>query len=138
VKKILIPLFISVSFFLCMRMIYPSPHTLAKAFFKNYGFEISETVLESAKITLPSALTPVYENYNRIQALSGMDISPYLGKTVRRYTYAVLNFPFETNSPVRANVLIYKGKIIAADLMTVNSDGFMLSPADPIFSLDKM
>lgn len=136
-KKIIFPIFISVAFFLCMRIIFPSPHTLAQSFFKLYGFEISETALETAEVTLPETLTAVYENYNRLQSAAGLDLTPYLGKTVRRYTYAVKNFPFETNSPVRANVLIYKGKIIAADLMTVNSDGFMLSPADPVFSLDK-
>ena len=136
-KKIIIPLFISLGIFFGMRFIVPSPPTLIHSFFEEYGFKLSEFPLETVKTTLPHTLTPVYENYNRLQNQAGLDLSPYLGKTVKRYTYNVLNFPFETKLPVRANALVYRGKIIAADLMTVNSDGFMLSPADPIFSLDK-
>ena len=136
-KKIIFPIFISLAFFICMRLIFPSPHTIVHKFFKNYGFELSQGVIETVQVTLPRSLTPVYEGYNRLQQNAGLDLTPYLGKTVRRYTYRVLNFPFETSSPVRANALVYRGKVIAADLMTVNSDGFMFSPADPIFSLDK-
>ena len=132
-KKIIIPIFISVAFFAFMRILLPGPETAIHSFFKKYGFELSDSTLETANVTLPSELTPVYENYNTLQIQAGLDIMPYLGKTVKRYTFAVLNFPFETDSPVRANALVYNGKIIAIDLMTVNSDGFMLSPADPVF-----
>ena len=136
-KKIIFPLFISLAFFLCVRLFCPSPHTLVHSFFESYGFKLSEIPIETVDVTLPDTFTPVYENYNRLQKQSNLDLTPYLGKTVKRYTYTVLNFPFETDSPVRANALVYQGKIIAADLMTVSSDGFMLSPADPIFSVEK-
>ena len=136
-KKIIFSLIASLSLFFCLKLLFPPPQATVRAFFKSYGFELSKAPVETSSVTLPESLTPVYENYNCLQKQAGLDLVPYLGKQVKRYTYNVLNFPFETESPVRANALVYKGKIIAADLMTVNFDGFMLSPADPIFSLDK-
>ncbi len=136
-KKIVIPMLVSLFVLLLSRLFIPSPAHTVRAFFECYGFTLSENLLEKEELTLPGTFTPVYENYNKLQKRAGLDLTPYLGKKVTRYTYEIVNFPFETNSSVRANALVYRGKVIAADVMTVSSDGFMLSPADPIFSLDK-
>lgn len=134
-KKILFPLFVSAAIFILFRAVFPSPVTQIHYFFGKYGFELSEVPIQTETVTLPLTLSPVYQNYNRLIASAKLDITPYLGKKVQRFTFAVKNFPFETASPVRANALVYRGKVIAADIMTVDIDGFMLSPADPIFSL---
>lgn len=46
------------------------------------------------------------------------------GKTVKRYTYIIHNYPDETDQ-VRANLLVYDGKVIGGDICTLALDGFM-------------
>ena len=70
----------------------------------------------------------VYNDYNSLQRLAGLDISDYKGKNAIRYTYIVTNFPNETEEKeIRANVLTVNGRPIAGDIMTVSLDGFMYS-----------
>ncbi len=132
-KKLFIPFLIPLCFLIFLRILFIPPTTLIHNFYKSYGFILSDKPQTCEKIKLPPSLTPVYESYNTVQKKAGLDISQYLGKTVKKYTYRVLNFPFETSSPVYANILIFKNKIIAADIMTKPLDGFLLSPADKIF-----
>ncbi len=132
-RKMFLPFIVTIALFMCCRFFLYNPETAVRKFFSSYGFELSGELKEQASVTLPNSLSGVYESYNRLQAYAGLDLTPYLGKTVKRYTYTVVNFPFETSSPVRANALVYLGRVIAADIMTVSSDGFMLSPADPVF-----
>lgn len=132
-KKLFIPFIIPIILFIFFRLFFLNPDTLIHNFFSSYGFTLSPKPIETETVILPTKLTPVYENYNVIQKKAGLDIIPYLSKKVKRYTYEVLNFPFETSEKVLANVLIYKNKIIAADIMTTSLDGFMLSPADEVF-----
>lgn len=132
-KKLFIPFIIPILLFIFFRLFVLNPDTLIHNFYSSYGFTLSEKLISSETVILPHDLTPVYENYNKIQKKAGLDITPYLSKKVKRYTYEVTNFPFPTEQKVLANALIYKNKIIAADIMTSSLDGFMLSPADEVF-----
>ncbi|MDP4118759.1 MAG: DUF4830 domain-containing protein [Bacillota bacterium] len=107
-----------------------SPDMIIHRFFSNYGYRLEKNPIERVIYTFPQTMNKTLENYNSLQKEIGLDITPYLGKTVVRYTYIVTNFPFPTPTPVRANVLMYKNKIIAADIMTVGLEGFMISPAE--------
>ena len=82
-------------------------------------------------LRLPDAPDDVYNQYNRIQLEAGLDLTPYYGSECVRYTYIVLNYPEQTDSEVRANVLCVDGKPVAGDIMTVASDGFMRSLVFP-------
>lgn len=88
------------------------------------GWSIDEAPIDTACVTLPDEFDNVYRQYNEIQKEAGFDLSEYMGKTVMRYTFAVKNF--DGVEGVRANVLVYNGKIIGGDIMTVAIDGFML------------
>ncbi len=137
-KKLFIPFIIPIILFILFRLFFLNPDTLIHNFFSSYGFTLSEKLISSETVILPSKLTPVYKNYNVIQKKAGLDITPYLSKKVKRYTYEVTNFPFPTDETVLANVLVYKNKIIAADIMTTSLDGFMLSPADEVFRVTEV
>ena len=65
----------------------------------------------------------VFSRYNQIQQQAGMDLKPYCGKRVKLWTYRVLNIP--SQSEVRANLMVYKNKIIGGDISSTALDGFM-------------
>lgn len=97
-------------------------------FLSNYGWEVTGDCIEREKVKIPEVFDEVYNNYNSLQKLAGLDISNYKGKNAIRSTYIVTNFPDETEEKeIRANVLSVKGKPIAGDVMTVSLDGFMYS-----------
>ncbi|MBQ7794082.1 MAG: DUF4830 domain-containing protein [Clostridia bacterium] len=101
-------------------------------FLSRFGWEVSPNPIEKERFTLPITPDDIYTNYNSLQKEAGLDLTPYYGKSGIRYTYAVLNYPFNENSQVRANVLTIDGVPIAGDIMTVKSDGFMRSLVFPV------
>lgn len=93
-------------------------------FLASYGWEITAVPEEVVEVTIPGSFNQVYERYNDLQLSQGFDLTPYRGKTVKRYTYTVHNYPDYTGA-VHANVLIYKGSVIGGDICTYDLDGFM-------------
>ena len=94
-------------------------------FLAEYGWEVSEKSIEKANVNIPEPFDLVYENYNKIQLAAGLDLRPYAGMKAVRYTYEVLNFPYDEPENVRANVLCVNDEPVAGDIMTVAADGFM-------------
>jgi len=90
-------------------------------FIESYGWEVEDTPIEIESFKLPDTLDTVYMVYNDIQLRAHFDLTTYMGKEVTRYTYKVLNYV----DGARCNILVYDGKIIAADISTVAIDGFM-------------
>lgn len=98
-------------------------------FLKSYGWEVKPEYIERTQVIIPMKFDKVYENYNELQTIAGLDLTPYRGKRCVRYTYIVRNFPDCSDNRVRANVLCYNSSPIAGDVMTVDLDGFMYSLA---------
>ena len=98
-----------------------------RKFLKDYGWRVGEQAVEIEEITLPEQFGEVYRQYNELQYQAGLDLLPYCGKKCVRYTYLVENYPRPVEDEVRANVVCYRGKPIAGDIMTVRLDGFMHS-----------
>jgi len=99
-----------------------SEEDIGKAFLESYGWVIGE-LSEKEQLSIPSPLNDVYINYNKIQLSSGFDLIGYCGECVTRYTYEIKNHRLSDNA--YANVLIHSGKVIAADIMTRELNGFM-------------
>lgn len=96
----------------------------AAQYVEELGWAIDLSPIDKAVVDIPVQFDDVYNEYNKIQKKAGFDLSEYTGKKVMRYTFSVKNF--DGIEGVRANVLVYKGKIIGGDLMTVALDGFMI------------
>ncbi|NLY43090.1 MAG: DUF4830 domain-containing protein [Clostridiaceae bacterium] len=96
-------------------------------FLKQFGWDVEEQPIEIMEVQIPQEFDEVYKNYNEIQKEVGLDLEKYKGKRVKRYTYRVLNHPSGKDVEVRANILIYKNRVIAGDIMTTAIDGFMNS-----------
>lgn len=94
------------------------------AFLAQYGWEVEEEPAESKDVAIPMEFGDVYQKYNEIQLSQGYDLETYRGKCVKQYSYTVTNYPGVTD-PVRANLLVYEGKIIGGDVCSLNLGGFM-------------
>lgn len=93
-------------------------------FLKEFGWETGAEPLEIEEVIIPEEFGEVYEAYNEIQKTQNLDLLKYKGKTVKRYSYEVKNYP-ESAENIRANLLVYNGMIIGGDISSTALGGFM-------------
>lgn len=93
-------------------------------FLAQYGWEVEKTLVEECEITIPKDFDKVMTQYNEIQKQQGLDLSKYQKKTATRYTYKVTNYP-NYSGTVYANVITYRDKVIAGDICTADTKGFL-------------
>ena len=102
-------------------------------FLKGFGWDVTNTPVESSQVRIPKERTDVYERYNTLQKSQGYDLSQYAGKTVMRYVYKINNYPGATD-PVYATLLIYKNQVIGGDVTDTaakgNIQGFKMLQAE--------
>ena len=94
------------------------------AFLQQFGWDVEETAAEHERVRIPKRFDAVYTEYNAMQQRAGMDLRRYRGKRATRYTYMIRNHP-SGGDGIRANLLVYGNKIIAADVCSVALDGFL-------------
>ena len=94
------------------------------AFLQGYGWEVEPEPCEIAEVTIPEQFDDIYTEYNRVQKAQGMDLSKYRGKTVKRWTWKVTNYP-GYDGEVHANLLCYDEKIIGGDVCATALGGFL-------------
>ena len=92
-------------------------------FLSQFGWTVSETP-EEEEVRIPAEFDRVFAGYNEIQKAQGLALSRYRKKKVTRYTYEVLNYPGDAGT-VYANLIVYRGRIIAADLSSADPMGFV-------------
>ncbi|MGN0628151.1 MAG: DUF4830 domain-containing protein [Oscillospiraceae bacterium] len=83
-------------------------------FIASMGWKTAEEPSSVVEVQLPAEFDEVLTKYNELQLASGMDLTPYLGKTVTKYSYKVENFP--GSGEVYATLYVYDGTVIAADI----------------------
>ncbi len=93
-------------------------------YLKQFGWEVKEEPSEIVEVAIPTEFNDVYEKYNVIQKKQGFDLSAYRGKSVKRWTYDVTNYP-DNRPNVKANILVFDGKVIGGDICSLELDGFM-------------
>jgi len=98
-----------------------------KAFLAQFGWETSGEPIEVVEVIIPAEFDEVYENYNKIQLEQDLNLKPYAGYRVKRWTYEITNYKGYENKPgyIRANLLVYDGRVIGGDICSVELDGFM-------------
>lgn len=94
------------------------------SYLKSFGWEVSEEASEIVEVAIPVEFSDVYKKYNALQKAQGFDLSKYRGKRVKRYSYAVTNYPNEPKFIV-ANILVFEDEVIAGDICSLKADGFM-------------
>jgi hypothetical protein len=96
------------------------------AFLKSFGWEVTNSPVESSQVRIPSEATEVFDRYNSLQKSQGYDLSAFAGKTVMRFVYKINNYPNATE-PVYATLLIYKNQIIGGDITDTAAKGVVRS-----------
>ena len=91
------------------------------------GWKIEPRPVEISYLTIPKTFDLVYETYNELQKDSGFDLSAYKEAHVVRYSYRVLNHKNSSKEQVRANIIIFENKIIAADISSNSAIGFVIA-----------
>lgn len=86
------------------------------------GYETSGEWADLREVTIPLEWDETLTAYNELQQETGFDLAAYCGERVKRYTYAVTNYPGETG--VQAAVYVHNGRVIAGDVSANGADGF--------------
>ena len=85
-----------------------------RSFMESMGWETEDEPESVSEIFIPDEFDEILEKYNEIQIQSGFDLSPYLGKTVKKYVYKVMNYGDEDE--IYAALYVYNDTVIAADI----------------------
>lgn len=100
------------------------------AFLQSFGWEVSETPTETQEVKIPQEFNNVFTRYNQLQQSQNYDLAPYAEKTVKRYVYAVTNYP-DGAQDWYATVLVHNGEVIGGDVSSTRQGGKMHGFAMP-------
>ena len=101
------------------------------AFLSQFGWKLETTPVEVVEVTIPQKFNDVYLRYNEIQRAQGLDLTPYKGQRLKRYTYRVTNYP-DFPGEVLADLLIQnEDTVVAGDVRTIAVAGFIHGFAFP-------
>jgi hypothetical protein len=92
-------------------------------FIESFGIKVKPEPAREESFTMPEDFDRVILGYNQIQKAQGLDLTKYSRKRVTHYSYEVTNY--DSDSPVYVNLLVYRNKIIAADISSTADGGFV-------------
>lgn len=90
------------------------------AYLEQFGWQTSPEAISVEELRLPETLDASFDDYLATQQGQGFDLPSYLGKTVKRYTYAISNHP-DSGREVFASLLIYKNTVIAGEVFAADN-----------------
>lgn len=94
-------------------------------YIESFGYK-TDTKEASKQVIIPVRFNNVYNDYNEIQKSQGFNLERYKGKTVTLYTYNIINY--KDNDNVIADLIVYDGRLIGADLCDPSVDnGFLVA-----------
>lgn len=94
------------------------------SFIESFGIKVEPEALEEDAFAMPENFDRVILGYNELQKKQGLDLSKYAKKRVTRYTYKVTNY--DSDGEVLANLFVWRGKVIACDISSLDPEGFVL------------
>lgn len=94
-------------------------------FIESFGLKVKEEPISTATFTMPDNFDRVISGYNQVQKSQGLDLEKYKNKRVTHYAYEVTNYDYD--GTVYVNLIVYRNKIIAADISSAASGGFLSS-----------
>ncbi len=95
-------------------------------FLRQFGWEVEADPLEVREVVIPAEFDQVYSGYNDIQKTLGFDLEKYRGRRVKKWEYAVTNYPDGIRN-VKATMLIRDGTVIGGDISAGGREQFVHS-----------
>lgn len=102
------------------------------SFLSQFGWEVESDPVEAREIVIPAEFDEVYRRYNDMQKSLGFDLEAYRGCRVKKWVYAVTNYPGIAHG-VTATVLIHDGQVVGGDITSAGDRRFthaLLMPPD--------
>lgn len=93
-------------------------------FLQSYGWQVKEEPLAVEELLVPEEFGSEYADYLSLQESQGFDLTRCAGKTVKRYTYEITNYP-TGETGVQVSLLLYKNTVVGADVLSPALDGFI-------------
>ncbi|MBO4468379.1 MAG: DUF4830 domain-containing protein [Clostridia bacterium] len=95
-------------------------------FLRNLGCFVNAESETKKEIVIPEVFSDVYKNYNLIQNQAGYDLDLYKGCRCYMFSYDVNELSDGVDPKYfKANVIVYKGRIIGGDISSAELDGVM-------------
>lgn len=95
-------------------------------YIRSFGWETSTVPTDSEEIRIPARFDDAYTQYNALQKEQGFDLTRYRSCYARKFTYKITNYNgADPAVPINANLIVYDGKIIAADISSAAANGFV-------------
>lgn len=88
------------------------------------GWQVDPAPVCEQEVQIPESFDAAYQSYNELQQSQGLDLTAHKGKRAMLYTFHVLNHP-SGEEGVTANLVVRKKKLIAADVCSAKTDGFL-------------
>lgn len=98
------------------------------AFIEGFGIKVKSEPIREETFTMPDDFDRVILGYNQIQKTQGLDLTKYSRKRVTHYAYEVTNY--DSDGTVYVNLIVYRNRIIAADISSHDNGGFVSSLTD--------
>ncbi|MBO5727336.1 MAG: DUF4830 domain-containing protein [Oscillospiraceae bacterium] len=96
------------------------------------GWEVAPKPLAVEELQLPEQFEADMQEYLDLQRQQGFDLTDCAGKRVKRYTYAITNYP-TAQTDVQVNLLVRKNTLVGGEVVCPRLDGFvhgLQRPAD--------
>ena len=87
------------------------------AYLSGLGWQVSPQPMATEELLIPEEFADSYQDYLKLQADQGFDLTQYRGKRVKRYTYQLTNYPSQ-DEPVQISLLIYKNRVVGGQIQS--------------------
>lgn len=94
------------------------------AYLEHFGWQVTPEAVSVEELLIPEEFDETYTEYLALQEAQGFDLTQYCGKRLKRYTYEITNYP-TGETGVQASLLIYKNKVVGAQILSARLDGFL-------------
>lgn len=88
------------------------------------GWQVDAQPVSETEVRIPDEFDAAYAQYNALQKQQGLDLEKYKGRRAKLYVYNVRNDP-SGEQGVTANLVLYRNRLIAADICSSQKDGFL-------------
>ena len=93
------------------------------AYLEKWGWLTAQEPASVEEVLIPETFDPSYDDYLELQRSQGFDLTACAGKTVKRYTYGVLNYP-GLREDIWASLLVYRHTVVGGEIFCSQGDGF--------------